>query len=174
MWSSSGAGRFGTVARTPPGYYRAMAQRSIETRIADTIRRLESEPDVWIATASEDGAPHLIPLSLAWDGRRILLATPPDSPTARNIGATGRARVSLADTDDVVIVLASATVAPFEDTPCEVADLFAERAGWDPRQEDGRWSLLTLTPEMVHAWRGEPELGGRTIMRHGEWVGEQS
>ena len=138
-----------------------MAQRSTETRIADTIRRLESEPDVWIATASADGS-------------QILLATPPDSPTTRNIIATRRARVSLADTGDVVIVVASATAMPFEATPREVADLFAARAGWDPRQEDGRWSLLTLTPEMIHAWRGEPELGGRTIMRHGEWVGEQS
>ena len=150
-----------------------MANRSTETRIADTIRRLESEPDVWIASASADGVPHLIPLSLAWDGSRILLATPPESPTARNIVATGWARASLAATDDVVIVVASATVTPFEDTPGEVADLFAERAGWDPRQEGGRWSLLTLTPETIHAWRGEPELGGRTIMRHGEWVGEQ-
>jgi hypothetical protein len=140
-----------------------MAQRSIETRIADTIRRLESEPDVWIATASEDGAPHLIPLSLAWDGRRILLATPPDSPTARNIGATGRARVSLADTDDVVIVLASATVAPFEDTPCEVADLFAERAGWDPRQEDGRWSLLNKADSAVGQPASRPDHETRAI-----------
>jgi hypothetical protein len=147
-----------------------MANRSTETRIADTIRRLESEPDVWIATASADGVPHLIPLSLAWDGSRILLATPPDSPTARNIAATEWARASLADTDDVVIVVASAAATPFEQTPGDVVEFFVEAAGWDPRREDGQWSLLTLTPETIHAWHGEPELLGRTIMRHGEWV----
>jgi flavin reductase (DIM6/NTAB) family NADH-FMN oxidoreductase RutF len=147
-----------------------MANRATATRIADTIRRLESEPDVWIATASADGVPHLIPLSLAWDGSRILLATPPDSPTVRNIAATGWARASLADTDDVVIVVASAEVTPFEQTPGDVVEFFVDAAGWDPRREDGRWSLLTLTPETVHAWKGEPELVGRTIMRHGEWV----
>ena len=147
-----------------------MANRSTETRIADTIRRLESEEDVWIATASAEGVPHLIPLSLAWDGSRILLATPPDSPTARNIVATGRARASLADTDDVVIIVASAVVTPFEQTPGNVTEFFVEAAGWDPRRQNGRWSLLTLTPEMIHAWKGEPELVGRTIMRHGEWA----
>lgn len=147
-----------------------MENRSADTRIADTIRRLESEPDVWIATASAAGAPHLIPLSLAWDGTSILLATPPGSPTARNIEATGQARASLANTDDVVIIVASATVTPFEDAPVDVADSFAERTGWDPRRQDGRWALLTLTPETIHAWKGEPELVGRTIMRRGEWA----
>lgn len=93
-------------------------------------------------------------------------------PTTRRIIATRRARVSLADTDDVVIVVASAAATPYESTLREVADLFAARAGWDPRQEAGRWSLLTLTPETIHASKGEPELVGRTIMRHGEWVGK--
>ncbi|MCP3974428.1 MAG: pyridoxamine 5'-phosphate oxidase [bacterium] len=147
-----------------------MENRSAESRIADTLRRLESEADVWIATASAAGAPHLIPLSLAWDGTNILLATPPGSPTARNIDATGQARASLADTDDVVVIVASAVVTPFERTPDDVADSFAERAGWDPRKNDGRWALLTLAPETIHAWKGEPELVGRTIMRRGEWV----
>jgi hypothetical protein len=149
-----------------------MASRSTATRIADTRRRLESEPDVWIATASAEGVPHLIPLSLAWDGSQILVATPPDSPTVMNIVATGLARASLADTDDVVIINASAAVAPFEETPGDVVDFFVEAAGWDPRKEEGRWSLLTLTPRMIHAWKGEPELVGRTIMRRGAWVGE--
>jgi len=148
-----------------------MANRPTESRIANAIRRLESEADVWIATASADGVPHLIPLSLAWDGSRILLATPPESPTARNIVATGSARASLPDTDDVVIIVASAVLTPFEDTPGDVVELFVEAAGWDPRKQGGRWSLLTLTPETIHAWKGEPELVGRTIMRDGEWVG---
>ena len=147
-----------------------MANRTTATRIADTVRRLDSEPDVWIATASAEGVPHLIPLSLAWDGSRILVATPPESPTVRNIVAAGQARASLPDTDDVVIIVASAAVTPFEESPGDVADFFSERAGWDPRREGGRWSLVTLTPEMIHAWKGEPELVGRTIMRHGEWV----
>jgi hypothetical protein len=147
-----------------------MGNRSTKTRIADAIRRLESEPDVWIATASAAGVPHLIPLSLAWDGTNILLATPPGSPTARNIDATGQARASIADTDDVVIIVASAVTTPFEQIPGDVADSFANRTGWDPRLQDAQWALLTLTPETIHAWKGEPELVGRTIMRRGDWA----
>jgi hypothetical protein len=148
-----------------------MTPRSTATRITEAIHRLETEADVWIATASGDGAPHLIPLSLAWDGSRILVSTPTASPTTRNIAQTGRARASLADTDDVVIVRAAAEAAPFADLPDAIAARFVDRVGWDPRQQSGgEWSLLTLTPEMVFAWKREPEIAGRTIMRGGEWV----
>lgn len=147
-----------------------MTERPIKTRIADTIRRLESEPDIWIATSSVDGLPHLVPLSLVWDGRRILLSTPPTTPTVRNIVATGWARASLADTDDVVIVSASAAATPFATAAPEIVDLFVDRAGWDPRGQPGEWSLITLTPEAIFAWKGEPELAGRMIMRKGKWV----
>ena len=148
-----------------------MALRTTETRVAETIRRLETEADIWIATASDDGAPHLIPLSLAWDGSNILVATPTASPTTRNILATGRARASLADTNDVVIVRAAAQAIPFAEVPTAIAESFVARVGWDPgNQAGGDWSLLTLTPEVVLAWRGEPELAGRIIMRHGVWL----
>ena len=150
-----------------------MAIRSTAIRVAEALRRLETEPDVWIATASVDGAPHLSPLSLAWDGAHILVATPTDSPTTRNIVATGRARASLADTTDVIIVRATAAAVPFVEVPAVVAESFVERVGWDPRnQEGGEWSMLTLTPEMVFAWNGEPEIVGRVIMRDGVWLSE--
>lgn len=150
-----------------------MAVRTTATRVAEAIRRLETEADIWIATASGDGAPHLIPLSLAWDGSHILVATPTASPTTRNIRATGRARASLADTDDVIIVRAAARAAPFAEVLPESAELFADRVGWDPRrQSGGEWSLLTLTPEVVFAWKGEAELAGRIIMRRGTWLVE--
>ncbi|MGI9644893.1 MAG: pyridoxamine 5'-phosphate oxidase family protein, partial [Ilumatobacteraceae bacterium] len=61
-----------------------MTIRTTESRISDSIRRLETDADVWIATSGPDGTPHLVPLSLAWDGERILVATPADTATARN------------------------------------------------------------------------------------------
>jgi len=147
-----------------------MAIRSTAQRVVETLRRLETEADIWISTASPQGKPHLIPLSLAWDGTRILASTPPDTPTVRNVLSTGVARVSLADTDDVVIVVASAAARPFAELEPADADFFAAHAGWDPRAQTGEWSLLTFTPETVFAWRGEPELSGRVIMRHGTWL----
>ena len=33
------------------------------------------------------GAPYLVPLSFDWDGEALLVATPTDSPTGRNLAA---------------------------------------------------------------------------------------
>jgi hypothetical protein len=39
------------------------APRSRAERRRDTEHRLTHEVDLWVATASEDGMPHLVPLS---------------------------------------------------------------------------------------------------------------
>jgi hypothetical protein len=39
-------------------------------------------------SASADAAPCLVPLSFDWDGEALLVATPTDSPTGRNLAAT--------------------------------------------------------------------------------------
>jgi len=48
--------------------------------------------DAWVATAStsDGGEAHLVPLSFAWDGGRVILATAEATPTARNLLATGK------------------------------------------------------------------------------------
>ncbi len=45
--------------------------RSLEQRRRDTEHRLEHDVDLWVATASEDGAPYLVPLSFDWDGEAV-------------------------------------------------------------------------------------------------------
>ena len=145
--------------------------RPAAARIAHTRHRLETDENIWIATASPRGVPHLVPLSLTWDGRRIILATPTATPTVRNIAATGAARASLDDADDVVIIAAAATVVPVAAATGELLDAFARRTGWDPRRQAGEeWSMLILGPTMIHAWHGEPEIAARTIMRDGSWI----
>jgi nitroimidazol reductase NimA-like FMN-containing flavoprotein (pyridoxamine 5'-phosphate oxidase superfamily) len=54
-------------------------------RRRDTEHRLSHDVDAWVATASGDGTPYLVPLSFDWDGETLLLATPTDSPTGRNL-----------------------------------------------------------------------------------------
>ena len=49
----------------------------------------------WVASASADGAPYLVPLSFDWDGEALLVATPTDSPTGRNLAATRAVRLGL-------------------------------------------------------------------------------
>jgi hypothetical protein len=41
--------------------------RSGLERRRDTEHRLASDIDIWVATASSDGAPYLVPLSFDWD-----------------------------------------------------------------------------------------------------------
>lgn len=147
-----------------------MPGRSIEQRTAATLRRLDSDPNVWVATASRDGVPHLVPLSLAWDGERIVLVTPTTTPTARNIRATGKARASLDDADDVVVIQARAQAMELHAASPDLLELFAARAGWNPNPDEGTWSMLLLEPMMIHAWNGVHEIDGRTIMRGGDWI----
>jgi hypothetical protein len=50
--------------------------RSRAQRRRDTEHRLTHDIDVWVASASADGAPYLVPLSFDWDGEALLMATP--------------------------------------------------------------------------------------------------
>jgi len=42
-------------------------------RRRDTEHRLTHNIDVWVASASADGAPYLVPLSFDWDGETLLV-----------------------------------------------------------------------------------------------------
>jgi hypothetical protein len=130
-----------------------------------------SDADVWVASASTLGAPHLVPLSLAWDGACIVIALAPTSVTAHNIVGSGRARCAVGTTRDVAIVdavLEQAVGAAH--APPELADAYATQADWDPRASGGDFSFLVLRPSRIQAWRNEDEIADRTVMRHGTWL----
>lgn len=144
--------------------------RSPAARRADTLARLATDVDVWVATARGD-TPHLIPLSFLWDGARLLLATPDSSVTARNLRATGRARLTLGTTRDVVVIEGTAQSLPLAAVPPATADAFAARTGFDPRRSAARMAFIWITPTRIQAWREENELQGRELMRDGMWSG---
>ncbi|MDJ0959361.1 MAG: pyridoxamine 5'-phosphate oxidase family protein [Acidimicrobiia bacterium] len=144
--------------------------RSAQQRRADTIRRLETEPNVWLATASATGTPHLVPLSLAWDGARVLVATPTKSPTVQNAVATRAVKASLDSAEDVVLIEGTVEVLDYSSLDPELADRFVQRAGWSPADQEGEWSLLIVSPRTIRAWNSVTETTGRTIMRQGSWV----
>ncbi|NLU70245.1 pyridoxamine 5'-phosphate oxidase family protein [Streptomyces sp. HNM0574] len=143
--------------------------RSRPQRIRDTLRRLTDETDAWVATASRDGHPCLVPLWFLWDNGTFLLCTRRTTPTARNL-ADGEAPVtlSLGHTRDVVLVQGTGRTVDATELPTASADAFAARFDWDPR-DDPDWTYLRITPRTVRAWHEEPELPGRLIMRAGEW-----
>jgi hypothetical protein len=145
------------------------AVRSAAQRRTDTLARLEGDADVWVATATA-GRPHLVPLSLAWDGARVILATPAASPTARNAAASGEIRLALGTSRDVTIIEAAAEVVPCADAPGSVARCYATRTGWDPRQEDVPHVYLIATPRTMRAWNSLAEIPGRTVVRDSQWA----
>jgi hypothetical protein len=153
-----------------------MEPRSFSQRKADALALLRTPAiDGWVATASIGGdgiaRAHLVPLSLAWLNDRLVLALAADSLTARNIAATGAARVAVGPTRNVVIADAvlerSVEVAK---APAELADGYAGQADWDPRTEREPYLFLVLRPERILAWREANEIAGRTLMRGGVWL----
>ncbi|MCP4965407.1 MAG: hypothetical protein GY926_09245, partial [bacterium] len=138
-------------------------------RQADALQRLDQEESVWIATGNDQGLPHLIPVSLAWDGASILVATPTHSPSVRNALVTGRARAALESTADVVIIDADAEVVDVSTVSPDLLKMYVDRVGWNPNDQPGDWSLLVLTPRVVLSWNSVAEIEGRVIMRGGIW-----
>jgi hypothetical protein len=143
--------------------------RSRAQRRRDTEDRLARDVDLWVASASPDGVPHLVPLSFDWDGEALLLATPADSPTGRNLTATGVARLGLGHTRDVTMVEGDVEVVELDALAPEQADRFAARAGFDPRAQATPYRWFRVVPRRVQAWREADELPGRELMCHGRW-----
>jgi Pyridoxamine 5'-phosphate oxidase len=144
--------------------------RSRAERRADTEHRLTHDVDVWVASASADGAPYLVPLSFDWDGEALLVATPADSPTGRNLAATRTARVGLGLTRDVSMIDGDVEVIEIDALPREQGDRFAARSGFDPRELETPYRWFRILPRRMQAWREVNELPERTLMRDGRWV----
>ena len=144
--------------------------RDRETRKADTLAMLATPAiDVWVATASAEGTPHLVPLSLAWVEERIVVAVEASSVSARNLTASGTARLAVGPTRDVVMLDAVLETAVDVAADDALGTAYAAQADWDPRGAAG-YVFLVLRPVRVQAWREANEIAGRTLMRDGTWL----
>lgn len=140
-------------------------------RKADTLAMLATHAiDAWVATASAAGAPHLVPLSLAWVDEKLIIAVEASSVTARNLTASGDARLAVGPTRDVVMI--DAHLAKTVDAAVAADELgaaYAAQTDWDPRRSTG-YVFLVLRPVRIQAWRESNEIPGRTLMRDGRWL----
>ncbi|WP_320671948.1 pyridoxamine 5'-phosphate oxidase family protein [Patulibacter defluvii] len=144
--------------------------RSRAQRRRDSERRLADDVDLWLASASADGQPYLVPLSFDWDGETLLLATPADSPTGRNLAAAGRARLGLGPTRDVTMIDGDVETLPLDALPAARGDRFAARTGFDPRTLATPYRWFRVTPRRIQAWREVNELADRELLRDGRWL----
>ena len=147
------------------------APRSPQQRTRDTLARLESDVDAWIATASpESAAPYLIPLSFLWEQSSLVISTPASSPTARNLSATGKVRIGLGPTRDVVLIEATAVRMSAGEVTSALGNAFADKCGFDPRALLTPYAWFRLAPRRIQAWREADELDDRDLMRDGQWL----
>ena len=144
--------------------------RSPAQRRRDTEQRLTHDIDLWVASASADGGPYLVPLSFDWDGEAVLVATPAKSPTGRNLAATQTARLGLGHSRDVSMIEGDVEVLEIDALPQERGDRFATRAGFDPRAQDTPYRWFRISPRRIQAWREVNELPDRELMRDGRWL----
>ena len=138
-------------------------------RKLDTLEKLRTEVDLWVASADETGRAYLVPLSFYWDGSALTVATPSTSRTAKGLIRTGQARVALGPTRDVVIIDGSVEAIPIGTDPA-MEDGHAQATGFDPRTLSDEYVYLRITPESIQAWREVNELAGRRLMREGRWL----
>jgi hypothetical protein len=144
--------------------------RSRAQRRRDTEQRLAHDVDLWVASASVDGAPYLVPLSFDWDGEALLVSTPADSPTGRNLVAGRKVRIALGHTRDVSMIEGDVEVLEIDALPREHGDRFAARSGFDPRELATRYRWFRILPRRIQAWREVNELPDRDLMRDGSWL----
>lgn len=147
--------------------------RSRAQRREDTSRLLASAVDLWVATASPDGVPYLVPLSHHWDGRTLLLATSADSRTVRNLRHGGPVRLAVGPTRDLCLIDGSVEIRPMPAVVAARADAFVAHAGFDPRPLLTPYVWLVVTPRRVQAWREENEIAGRDLMVDGRWLDDE-
>ena len=144
--------------------------RDRETRKRDTLAMLATPGiDVWVATASDAGAPYLVPVSLAWVNERAVIAVEASSVTGSNLTASGRARLAVGPTRDVVMIDAVLERAVGVASDEALGAAYVAQADWDPRGDTG-YLFLVLRPLRVQAWREANEMEGRTLMRDGRWL----
>src|SRR3954462_4640982 len=140
------------------------APRSPAQRRRDTEHRLTHDIDLWVASASQDGAPYLVPLSFDWDGEALLVATAADKATGPNLAATRTVRLGLGLTRDVTMIDGDVEVLAIDALPREQGDRFAARTGFDPRALTTPYRWFRVVPRRIQAWREVNELAGRDLM----------
>jgi hypothetical protein len=143
--------------------------RPRDQRIKDTLELLQTEVDVWIATASAAGEPYLVPLPFYWSADAMIVATTRSSRTGRNFAGTGRARAAIGETRGQVVVID----ARVEEMPVgenvELEDAYVRATDFDPRPWNVGYTFFRLVPERMQAWRGDDaeELRDKDLMRDG-------
>lgn len=104
-----------------------------------------------------------------WDGEALLMATPTDSPTGRNLAATRAVRLGQGRTRDVSMIEGEVEVLEIDALPQQRGDRFVGHTGFDPRALATPHRRFRISPRRIQAWREVNEMPDRELMRDGRW-----
>src|SRR2546427_667792 len=85
------------------------------------------------------------------DGEALLVATPTDSPTGRNLAATRAVRLGLGHTRDVSMIEGEVEVLEIDALPQQRGDRFVARTGFDPRALVTPYRWFRISPRRIQA-----------------------
>jgi hypothetical protein len=143
--------------------------RTQQRRKQDALNRLERDTDAWVATADKgSGTPYLVPLSFLWDGSTLLIATPSSSPTSRNLQATGRVRLGIGPTRDLVLIQGAAHALPGDRDPGRGRRRLRSQDRFRPAPAHQHLPLLLRSPAAAPGLARSQRTGGPRA--HARWT----
>lgn len=117
----------------------------------EALQRLETERNLWVASARPDGRPHLVPVWFAYQAERFHFCIQPESVKARNLRRNPRVVLALEGGSSPVICEGSAALLPSPPSQ-PILDLFQHKYEWDLRTESVYTLLVEVTPEKWLVW----------------------
>jgi hypothetical protein len=114
-------------------------------------RRLDREPNIWLATTRADGRPHLVPIWFVWRRGRFYLCIEEGSVKARNMRSQSHVSLSLEDGSKPVICEGEAASVPVP-WPDEVIRAFRKKYDWEISPRDQYNLLVRVTPKKWLEW----------------------
>jgi hypothetical protein len=123
--------------------------RSLQQRKQDTLGRLTSDADAWIASAVPEGDAYLLPLSFLWDGADVIVSTPRSSVTGRNLRRGRRVRVGIGQVRDVIVI--DGIAEPVQDEPTKPR--LPPRAAGTRAKGPMTTRITASSPTRVRPWR---------------------
>lgn len=117
----------------------------------EALQRLETERNLWVASARPDGRPHLVPVWFVYQAERFHFCIQPESVKARNLRRNPRVVLALEGGSSPVICEGSAALLPGPPSQ-PILDLFQHKYEWDLRTESVYTLLVEVTPEKWLVW----------------------
>ena len=123
-------------------YARRSARAVWQQRKQYALNRLEHDTDAWVTT-------------------------PSSSPTSRNLQTSGKLRLGIGPTRDLVLGEGTAQALAATEIPDEVGDALAVKSGFDTCLLTTTYLYLRIHPRRFQAWCEADELEDRELMRGG-------